>query len=152
LSNFKKTGYTTSPERSKIMSKIRGRNTVPEKLLRKQLWSIGLRYRKNFKKLPGSPDILIGKHKIAVFIDGEFWHGYEWHERKEKIKTNRGYWIPKIEHNMARDADNNERLAYMGFKVIRFWAKDVLQNPTICLKRILDLIEDSDERPYIGLD
>lgn len=148
MSNFRKAGYTTTPERSKIMSRIRGRNTLPEKLLRKHLWSLGVRYWINFKRLPGSPDIVVRKHKIAVFIDGEFWHGHEWHLRKEKIKTNRGYWIPKIENNMARDTDNNEKLAYMGFKVIRFWAKDVLQNPAICVKRILDLIEDPDDVGY----
>src|ERR1700756_5196002 len=98
-----KNGFYTSLERSILMSKIKGKNTSPELMLRKVLWNSGLRYRLHNKKLPGNPDISMKKYKIAIFIDGEFWHGYNWEEKKTKIKTNRDFWIPKIERNMQRD-------------------------------------------------
>ncbi|BDR57498.1 very short patch repair endonuclease [Xylocopilactobacillus apis] len=87
----------TREQRSFNMSQIRSTNTKPEIKLRKALWNRGVRYRKNLNTLPGKPDIAITKSKIAVFIDGEFWHGYKWNENKNNIHSNRDYWIPKIE-------------------------------------------------------
>lgn len=89
--------FNTTPERSKLMSKIKGKDTKPEILFRKSLWASGVRYRINVSGLPGKPDIVIEKKKIVIFIDGEFWHGYKWQEKKPKIKSNRDYWIAKIE-------------------------------------------------------
>ena len=128
----------TKEYRSKMMSKIRSTGGKAETLLAKSLWHEGIRYYKNYKKLPGKPDIAITKYKIAVFVDGEFWHGYNWEDQKEKrIHTNRDYWIPKIEKNMKRDKKVNQELENMGWTVIRFWEKhDVWKNLDGCVKRI----------------
>lgn len=134
-------GFYTSAQRSRTMSKIRGKNTRPEMLLRKALWHAGVRYRLHKKGLPGSPDIVIQSLKLAIFVDGEFWHGFKWEEKKEKIKSNRAFWIPKIERNMQRDRENNAKLRAMGFHVLRFWEGEVRKELGTCLKRILDLIE-----------
>jgi DNA mismatch endonuclease, patch repair protein len=134
-------GFYTTPERSVLMSKIKSKETQPEKKLRNTLWHLGIRYRKNVKKLPGSPDILIGKYKLAIFIDGAFWHGHNWEEKKGKIKSNRSFWIPKIERNMQRDGENNEKLAQMGYTVMRFWDFEVKHEFVVCLNTILDYCE-----------
>lgn len=122
------------------MSKIRGVNTSPELKLRKELWSSGLRYRINYKKIAGKPDIAIVKHKIAIFIDGEFWHGYNWQEKKKKIKSNRKYWIKKIEGNMKRDIENNEKLKEQGWIVMRFWEKEIKNDIDKCIEQIYNKI------------
>jgi len=118
------------------MGKIKGTNTKPEQTLRMALWASGLRYRINIRSLPGNPDIVMRKYKVVIFVDGEFWHGYNWVEKKRKLKTNRGFWIPKIERNMQRDKENNEKLASMGFTVLRFWGNDVKNNLSICVEKI----------------
>lgn len=118
-------GFYTTKKRSKIMSKIRGKNTKPEMLFRKALWHKGVRYRVNSKKLPGKPDVSIQKYKLAIFIDGEFWHGYNWDEKKVCIKSNRDFWIPKIERNMQRDKEINQKLSEMDYTVFRFWEKEI---------------------------
>lgn len=133
--------YDSTPETRSRMSKIKLKNGTAETILAKKLWHLGYRYRKNYRKLPGSPDIAITTRKIAIFVDGEFWHGFNWDERKPKLKSNRDYWIEKIEENIARDKRNNESLADMGWQVIRFWEKEVLKHPDICLQKILSLIE-----------
>ena len=78
--------FNTTEERSNIMKKIKSKDTEPEVRLAKELWKRGIRYRKNYSLLPGKPDIAITKYKIAVFVDGEFWHGYNWEEKKEKLQ------------------------------------------------------------------
>lgn len=93
----------TKEQRSKIMSAIKSKDTKEEVLLAKALWHKGYRYRKNDKKVFGNPDLTFKKLKIAIFVDGEFFHGHNWEERKTKIKSNRDYWIPKIEKNIQRD-------------------------------------------------
>jgi DNA mismatch endonuclease (patch repair protein) len=133
-------GFITTIERSNHMRKIRSLNTKPELELRKLLWSKGLRYRINYKKLPGKPDIVFTKYKLAVFIDGEFWHGYNWGKKKEKIKANRDYWIPKIERNIQRDIENKIELEKLGFKVIRFWEAQIKKEADICYQIILEQI------------
>jgi|SRR5690554_5481116 len=130
-------GFYTTGKRSKIMSRIRGKNTKPELRFRKALWKKGIRYRVDNKKLPGKPDVSIKKYKLAIFIDGEFWHGYNWHERKKTIKSNRGFWIPKIERNMQRDAEVNEQLAEMGYMVFRFWEKEIRNQLDKCINDVL---------------
>lgn len=86
--------------------------------------------------MPGSPDIAITKYKIAIFVDGEFWHGYNWEEKKTKIKNHRVYWISKIENNMKRDQRNNAELKNMGWIVLRFWSKMVLKHTDYCVEII----------------
>ncbi len=136
----KENGFKTTEKRSKIMSCIKGKNTKPELLLRKVLWGRGLRYRINNNDLPGKPDISIKKYKLAVFVDGEFWHGYNWNEKKMKIKSNRKFWIPKIERNMQRDEENNRKLREKGYKVIRYWANDVKDDVTACAEPIIEYL------------
>jgi len=119
------------------MGKIKSKDTKAELKLRKALWCLGYRYRVNVKELPGRPDIVFRRHKLAIFIDGEFWHGYRWEEKKEKIKSNRGFWIPKIERNMQRDQANNRDLVDKGWQVMRFWEKEVHKDLEGCLERVL---------------
>ncbi len=133
-------GFYTTKNRSKMMGKIRGKNTKPELLFRKALWKKGIRYRVDNKKLPGKPDVSIIKYKLAVFIDGEFWHGYNWPERKKSLKSNRGFWLPKIERNMQRDSEVNKQLEEMGFTVFRFWANEIKHNLDQCINDILVFI------------
>lgn len=128
--------YTTKP-RSRLMSKIKGKETLPEILLRKALWKNGLRFRKNYKLLPGNPDILIKKYAIVIFVDGEFWHGNNWEEKKKRIKSNRKFWIPKIERNMQRDKEISQKLKSMGFTVIRFWEQEVKKDLEKCVAIIV---------------
>ena len=130
-------GFYTSPERSKIMGKIRGKDTKAELALRKALWHVGYRYRIDYKGLIGKPDIALKKHRTVIFIDGEFWHGQNWEVRKEKIKSNRAFWIPKIERNIQRDREVNLALVEMGYTVFRFWETEVKKDLEGCLKKVL---------------
>lgn len=134
--------FDKAAARSNIMRKVKSSETKAEILLRKSLWAKGIRYRKNFKKLPGSPDIAITKMKLAIFVDGEFWHGYNWEEKNHKIKSNRDYWIPKIERNMKRDIENNESLKKMGYTVIRFGEKTIYKDIEGCVKTIINYISN----------
>lgn len=112
-------------KRSFIMSQIRGKDTSIEVSLRKELFSRGIRYRKNSSSVYGHPDISIKKYKIAIFCDGDFWHGYNWEETKQNIKSNREFWIKKIEHNIDKDIEVNHVLAHMGYTVIRVWEHEI---------------------------
>ena len=129
----------TPEQRRKNMQAIRGKDTSIEIRLRRELWSRGMRYRKNCKDVYGHPDIAFIGKKVAVFCDSEFWHGYDWENRKDSIKTNRDYWIPKIERNIRRDQEVNDRLESEGWIVLRFWGKDIQKNTMLCV----DLIEDA---------
>ena len=137
----KELGFQTTVERSALMGKIRSAETKPEQSLRKKLWESGVRYRINVKTLPGSPDIVIRKNKLVIFVDGEFWHGYNWEVKKKKIKTNRKFWIPKIERNMQRDIENNKALRKLGFMILRFWEQEIKKEPTSCVKKIMTVIK-----------
>ncbi|NJB71564.1 DNA mismatch endonuclease (patch repair protein) [Saonia flava] len=130
-------GFYTTPQRSKIMGRIRGKNTKPELAFRKALWAAGYRYRIDFKKLIGKPDIVLNKYKTVIFIDGEFWHGHNWQERKQKIKTNREFWIPKIERNIQRDQEVNLELKRLGFTVFRYWESEIKKELERCLEEVI---------------
>ena len=112
-------------KRSFIMSQIRGKDTSIEVSLRKELFSRGIRYRKNSSSVYGHPDISIKKYKIAIFCDGDFWHGYNWEETKQNLKSNREFWIKKIERNIDKDIEVNHVLAHMGYTVIRVWEHEI---------------------------
>lgn len=131
---------STTPEISKRMSNVHLKAGKAETDLAKALWKRGFRYRKNYKKLPGSPDMAILKYHIAVFVDGEFWHGKDWHQRKSKLKSNREYWIAKIEENMARDVRVDCELRSIGWLPIHFWEKEVKANLLECIKQIEALV------------
>lgn len=121
----------TSKQRRKCMQSNKSTGTKPEILLGKAMWRIGLRYRKNSRRIFGKPDFSFKKYKIAVFVDGEFWHGKDWEKRKAGIKTNREFWTAKIERNMRRDREVDSCLAKNGWRIFRFWARDVVRNPQI---------------------
>ena len=123
------------------MSRIRAKNSKPELLLRKTLWHKNVRFRINSSKLPGRPDISIQKYRLAVFVDGEFWHGYNWDEKRSDIKSNRRFWIPKIERNMQRDREVNRQLVEKGYTVMRFWTKELKNDLNRCVQDILKYIE-----------
>ena len=115
----------TPEERSRCMAAIKGKDTKPEMIVRKYLFSRGLRYRVQGKKLPGRPDIVLAKYKTVVFVDGCFWHGHEGCRYFRLPKSNVEFWQAKIERNMARDARNEAELTAMGWRVIRVWECDV---------------------------
>jgi len=132
-------------KRSEIMALIRSTNTSPEIKLRKMVSSIfypkGYRYRINYKKIPGKSDIAFVSKKVAIFVDGAFWHGYNF--KKDKNRLPKEYWIPKIENNIKRDKEVNLKLKKMGWKVIRIWDHDLQNKQEKITKSILSAIEDS---------
>ena len=129
----------TQAQISYNMKQVKSSNSQIEIILRKELWRRGLRYRKNVKRIIGKPDIAFIGKKIAVFCDSEFLHGYNWDERKKDIRTNRDFWIPKIERNIERDREVNIALKTTGWKVIRFWGNDIKKNPEQCA----DIVENA---------
>lgn len=130
-------GYSTTQQRSYNMSRIKGKNSKPEMILRRAMWARNIRYRLHDKSLLGRPDIVIKKYKLVIFVDGELWHGYNWSERQKQIKSNRSFWIPKIERNTQKDRQSNLILKEMGYTVFRFWSRDILKN----LPKVLNQIE-----------
>lgn len=132
--------YNSTPEARKRMSKVHLKHGKAETTLAKALWHKGYRYRLNYKTLPGSPDIAITKQKVAIFVDGEFWHGYDWECKKEKLKANRQYWIEKIEENMARDRRVDRNLYSLGWIVLHFWEKEVKKNLDGCIQTVENVI------------
>lgn len=119
------------------MKKVKNKDSVIEIALRKELWNRGLRYQKNVTKILGKPDLVFKGKKVAVFCDSEFWHGYNWEERKKDFKSNQEFWIPKIERNMQRDIEVTEELQKQGWKVLRFWGNEIKKNVSSCA----DIIE-----------
>jgi DNA mismatch endonuclease (patch repair protein) len=132
----------TTEQRRKNMQNIKSKDTKIEVKLRKALWQRGYRYRKNYSALPGKPDIVLTKYKIAVFCDSEFFHGKDWEVLKPRLEKgqNSEYWLKKISRNMERDDEVNKRLLYEGWTVIRFWGKDILKNTEECIRVIEETI------------
>lgn len=135
------TSYDSTPETRKRMANVKLKNGRAESLLAKKLWHLGYRYRKNDKRYPGSPDIAITKYKVAVFVDGEFWHGKDWEQRRLRLQRNREYWIEKIEENISRDKRNDAILIERGWIPIHFWERDVLRNTDQCASLVVQTIE-----------
>lgn len=131
----------TPEQRKKNMRAIRSKDTTIELALRKALWQRGIRYRKNYKGLIGKPDIVITKYRIAVFCDSDFWHGYDWENRKSRIKSNQDYWIPKIERNMKRDREVTATLVEQGWIVLRFWEHTIRKELEECVEDIQEAVE-----------
>ena len=126
---------------SKNMSKIHSKDTSIELLLRKALWHKGYRYRKNYKVLPGSPDIVLTKYKIAIFCDSEFFHG-NWDSLKTRLEKGKNpkFWINKIERNRNRDYENDKKLLFLGYTVIHFWGQDIIKHTDECIQAIEESI------------
>lgn len=132
----------TKEQRHKAMSHIKSHDTSIELKLRRALWKRGYRYRKNDQKLPGKPDIVLTKYKIAIFCDGEFFHGKDWEVLRPRLRQGRNgeYWENKIAKNKERDDEINKRLLFLGWTVIRFWGKDILKDTDQCVKVIQECI------------
>lgn len=126
------------------MKNIKGKDTSIEVRLRKALWQRGYRYRKNYRELPGKPDLVLTKYKIVIFCDSEFFHGKDWEKLKTRIGAgdNSEYWLKKIERNRERDDEINKKLLFLGWTVIRFWGKDIQKNIDECIQVIEECIFD----------
>ena len=118
------------------MSRVKNKDSAIEVALRKELWSRGLRYRKNVKTIFGKPDIAFIGKKIAVFCDREFWHGFDWETKKYEIKSRQEFWIPKIERTMERDIEVTHALEEQGWLVLRFWGNEIKKNCSACADQI----------------
>ena len=125
------------------MRKIKSDKTTPEILLQRALRKEKIKLKKHCSMLVGKPDVVLVDKKIAIFVDGEFWHGYRWEEKKKKIKNNRAYWIPKIERNIARDRQNNKKLKKLGWQVIRFWQHQIIEDVQKCIQKIKKIAKKS---------
>lgn len=133
----------TREQRHKNMSHIRSKDTKPEVLLRKALWKRGIRYRKNYADLPGKPDIVLTRYKIAVFVDGDFWHARGHQDSPgEQVASNKEYWQKKLRNNVERDKAVNDVLTEDGWLVLRFWSSDVMKHLDDCINQILQYIPD----------
>ena len=131
-------------QRHKCMSHIKSKDTSIEVSLRRALWKKGYRYRKNYSALPGKPDIVLIKYRIAIFCDGELFHGKNWEVLKPRLLkgNNPDFWVKKIERNMKRDDENDKRLLFLGWTVIHFWGNDILKNTDQCVKVVEEVIFD----------
>ena len=126
-----------SPERrSRLMSRVRSKDTGIELAVRRAVHARGLRYRKNVPTLPGTPDLVFSGPKVAVFVDGDFWHGWEFASKRHKLPS---YWVDKIEANRQRDVRNTAELRELGWLVLRFWGHEVLED----VELVADRIEES---------
>ena len=132
----------TPEQRKKNMKNIRAKDTKIEAILRKALWNKGYRYIKNYTKLPGKPDIVLTKYKIAIFCDGEFFHGKDWEVLKPRLEkgNNSEFWINKISRNIERDDEITKKLLFEGWTVIRFWGEDIKKRTQECIKVVEETI------------
>ena len=140
----------TKEQRHKNMENIRTKDTSIELKLRKELWRRGYRYRKNYTELPGKPDIVLTKYKIAIFCDSEFFHGKDWEVLKPQLEKgkNADFWIEKISKNQQHDDDINKQLQFLGWTVIRFWGKDIMKKTDECIQVIEENIFEQKYNDY----
>ena len=132
----------TPEQRHKNMKSTKSKDTEIERILRKALRDKGYGYRKNYKALPGCPDIVLVKYQIAIFCDSEFFHGKDWEILKPKLENGKNpeFWINKITKNIERDDLVNKELLYLNWTVIRFWGKEIKKHPETCIKVIEEVI------------
>lgn len=126
------------------MQQVKNKDSDIEILLRKELWARGLRYQKNVTAIIGKPDIVFKGKKVAVFCDSEFWHGYNWEERKKDFKSNQEFWIPKIERNMERDREVSQFLENDGWTVLRYWGREIKKDLTRCVDEIEQVLKEKE--------
>lgn len=134
----------TPAQRRKNMQAVKSKGSDIEVMLCRELWKRGLRYRKNAKSVYGHPDIVFIGKKVAVFCDSEFWHGYDWAKRKDDIKSNRDFWVKKIERNIERDIEVNSFLELHGWKVLRFWGKEIKTSCAACADAVEEALKNAD--------
>lgn len=135
-------GRYTDEQTHRIMSAVHSKDTDIEVRLRKALWHKGYRYRKNARNLPGRPDIVFTKYKLAIFCDAEFWHGKDWDILRTKLLKgkNSEYWVSKIQRTRERDANVEQELRFMGWTVLRFWRQEILKNLEQCVQTVEDTL------------
>ena len=127
-----------SPEkRSAVMARIKGKNTGPERMIACLLAKRGLKWEGHVRELPGTPDFVFRKEKIAIFVDGDFWHGWRFPQWRDKLSEK---WEAKIDGNRRRDIKNHGRLRRMGWKVVRLWEHQVAANSEACAARVVELL------------
>lgn len=131
-----KNGFITTRAESEAKRAVKATDTRPEIRLRKELWARGQRYRKNAAFLPGSPDLVFLGKKVAVFVDGDFWHGRNWVKRRARLKRNREYWIQKIEGNIARDKRVDRELEQLGWIIVRLWSTDIMRDASAAAEKV----------------
>jgi len=124
------------------MQAVKASNSELEIKLGKVLWKANLRYRRHYKKLPGKPDFVLVRHRIAIFCDSHFWHGYKWEQKRLNHKSNKEFWYNKIQRNIERDKEVNEMLTEMGWKVIRFWEHEIKEDEMACVAKIKEKIDN----------
>lgn len=124
------------------MRQVKNKDSEIEVLLRQELWRRGIRYRKNVRKIEGKPDLAFIGKKVAVFCDSEFWHGYNWETKRNEIKSNQEFWYKKIERNMERDREVNEKLTQEGWIVLRFWGKEIKKDLLRCADEIEKILRE----------
>lgn len=132
----------TQEQISYNMSRVRSKDSEIELALRRELWSRGLRYRKNVTTILGKPDIAFVGKKVAVFCDSEFWHGFDWETKKHDIKSRQEFWIPKIERTIERDKEVTQVLEEQGWLVIRFWGKEITKNCAACADKVEEALKE----------
>ena len=130
----------TPAQRRKNMQRVRSKDSQIELKLRRALWHAGFRYRKNVREVFGCPDVVFLRLKIAVFCDSEFWHGFDWENRKHDFKSRRDFWIPKIERNIARDREVNARLQSEGWTVLRFFGRQIQRDVDECVRAVAETV------------
>lgn len=133
---------SSSNKASQKLSRIKSSGTRSERILRSALWRLGFRFRKNVRGLPGKPDIVFPRERVAVFCDGDFWHGRKWRSNKTRLQKgpNAAYWVSKIKANMARDKRHNKHLKNLGWEVVRVWESDILAEPGQIAGKIAQVI------------
>lgn len=127
--------------RSRIMSRIRGKNTGIEKTVFRGLTAYGLKFRRHFKGARGTPDVAVPAQRLAIFIDGDFWHGYRYPAWRHKIGQK--FWRDKIERNRARDRRNFAALRRQGWRVLRLWGHEVTRDPYVAIRKAVRFLKDT---------
>ncbi len=131
----------TPKQRRRNMQRIRSQDTKPEVMLRRALWHAGIRYRKNYAALPGKPDIVLTRQKIAIFVDGDFWHARGYQDNPGgQVGSNKEYWQKKLARNVERDKEVNDALTEAGWLILRFWEKDIMNDLSNCIKTIEEYV------------
>lgn len=135
----------------KIMSAVKSKDTKPELMLRHELWSRGLRYRVNVKTLPGKPDVVFTRARLAIFCDGDFWHGHNWVIRgkasiEAEMERYTPFWRDKILGNIRRDVERTARLEADGWKVIRIWESDIKADVSKCADEVVEAYKHALQR------
>ena len=135
----------TPEQRRRNMKAVKNKDSKIEMTLRRALYAKGYRYRKNYTKVYGCPDIVFTKYKIAIFCDSEFWHGYDWERCKHDFKSHTDFWLPKIERNMERDREVTAKLREAGYTVLRFWGTQIIKDLDTVVYKIETVISEKSD-------